>query len=91
MYSRNFIGLQRKNGWVAFEVGEVRNGKIKLDEAVIPIGIAAGFECVILVINKQEFTKTANIWGVKNNTKGTNTNRIVLFKKIIHSIIRKTE
>jgi hypothetical protein len=29
----------------------------------------------------QEFTKTSNIWGINNNTRGTNTNRIVLFNK----------
>jgi len=26
-------------------------------------------------------TKTTNCWGVENNFKGTNTNRIVLFRK----------
>jgi hypothetical protein len=26
------------------------------------------------------FTKTANIWGVRNNAKGTNSNRIVVFQ-----------
>ncbi|MBM3342942.1 MAG: site-specific DNA-methyltransferase [Betaproteobacteria bacterium] len=69
------------NGWVAFEVGEVRGGKIKLDEIVAPIGIAAGFACMAVAINAQKFTKTANIWGVANNAKGTNSNRIVLFRK----------
>ena len=29
----------------------------------------------------QEFTKTANCWGVENNRKGTNTNRIAVFRK----------
>lgn len=33
------------------------------------------------MINKQTFTKTANIWGISNNNKGTNTNRIVVFQK----------
>jgi hypothetical protein len=33
------------------------------------------------MINEQEFTKTANIWGTKNNEKGTNTNRIVVLRK----------
>ncbi len=69
------------NGWVAFEVGEVRNGKIKLEEVVAPIGISAGFACMAVAINAQKFTKTANIWGVSNNSLGTNTNRIVLFRK----------
>jgi len=68
-------------GFVAFEVGEVRGGKIKLEEYVVPLGLSAGFECIGIMINLQEFTKTANIWGVSNNKKGTNTNRIVLFRK----------
>jgi len=71
----------KPGGHVAFEVGEVRNGSIKLDEAVIPCGVAAGLEPVLILINEQKFTKTANCWGVDNNTKGTNTNRIVLFRK----------
>lgn len=73
--------ITKYGGWVAFEVGEIRKGTIKLDEVVVPLGINAGFNCLGIVINQQEFTKTANIWGVKNNTGGTNTNRIVLFFK----------
>jgi hypothetical protein len=71
----------RPGGHVAFEVGEVRNGKIKLEEAVLPCGVAAGLKPLLVVINSQQFTKTANCWGIKNNAKGTNTNRIVVFKK----------
>ena len=68
-------------GWVAFEVGEVNNGKIKLDEHVIPLGISSGFICAGVMVNSQDFTKTSNIWGVENMKIGTNTNRIVLFHK----------
>jgi hypothetical protein len=71
----------RPGGHVAFEVGEVRNGKVKLEEAVLPCGVAAGLEPLLVVINSQRFTKTANCWGVRNNSKGTNTNRIVVFRK----------
>ncbi|MBN1389199.1 MAG: site-specific DNA-methyltransferase [Candidatus Thermoplasmatota archaeon] len=73
--------VTRKGGWVAFEVGEVRNGGINLDEAVVPLGSDQGFECVGILVNDQVFTKTSNIWGVSNNRRGTNTNRIVIFKK----------
>ena len=73
--------ITRHGGWVAFEVGEVRQGKIKLDEHVVPLGLKAGFECCGILVNQQTFTKTANIWGVKNNARGTNTNRIVMFCK----------
>ena len=69
------------SGWVAFEVGEIRGGEIKLDQHVVPLGLESGFECAGILINQQEFTKTSNIWGVDNNSKGTNTNRIVLFQK----------
>ena len=68
-------------GWVAFEVGEVNNGKIKLDEYVVPLGIESGFDCAGIMVNSQDFTKTSNIWGVDNMKTGTNTNRIVLLNK----------
>ncbi len=81
---RVFLELFRitvPGGWVVFEVGEVRKGKIKLEEYVIDLGGKAGFSCAGVLINRQSFTKTANIWGVNNNSQGTNTNRIVLFQK----------
>ena len=68
-------------GHVAFEVGEVKGGAIKLEETVIPCGESVGLEPLAVVINAQIFTKTANCWGVANNRKGTNTNRIVVFRK----------
>jgi len=68
-------------GFIAFEVGEVKNGKIKLDELVAKIGLKVGLKYLGTLINLQEFTKTSNIWGIYNNKKGTNTNRIVLFTK----------
>lgn len=73
--------ITKKGGWVAFEVGEVKGGKIKLDEYIVPLGQKAGFCCQCIVINLQKFTKTSNIWGIGNNKSGTNTNRIVLFVK----------
>ena len=73
--------ITKNSGYVAFEVGEVRKGKVRLDEHVVPLGIEAGFQPLGILINLQNFTKTANIWGVNNNTLGTNTNRIVIFKK----------
>lgn len=78
---RELARVLQPGGHVAFEVGEVRHGKVKLEEAVLPCGIEAGLEPVLVLINDQEFTKTANCWGVDNNAKGTNTNRIVLFRK----------
>ncbi|MDB6021688.1 MAG: methylase domain protein, partial [Pedosphaera sp.] len=71
----------KPGGHVAFEVGEVRGGKIKLEEAALPCGVAAGLTPELVLINDQKFTKTANCWGVDNNFKGTNTNRIIVFRK----------
>ena len=68
-------------GVIAFEVGEVNKGAVKLEEAVLPCGIAAGLRPELVLINAQEFTKTARCWGVNNNSKGTNSNRIVVFSK----------
>ncbi len=69
----------RPGGFVAFEVGEVRKGKLRLEEYVEAIGSQAGFRCEEILINSQSFTKTSKIWGVSNNDKGTNSNRVALF------------
>jgi len=68
-------------GFVAFEVGEVRKSAVLLERHVIEAGAAAGLEPVLVLINSQKFTKTANCWGVKNDELGTNTNRVVLLRK----------
>jgi len=68
-------------GYGAFEVGEVRKGKIRLDDYVFPLIQKAGLEPIATYINRQQFTKTANIWGISNNSIGTNTNRVILFSK----------
>ncbi|MCX5873481.1 MAG: DNA methyltransferase [Deltaproteobacteria bacterium] len=75
--------VTKTGGWVAFEVGEIRKNTIRLEEIIAPVGMSIGFECNGIIINSQEFTKTANIWGVNNNKAGTNTNRIVLFRKTV--------
>lgn len=70
-----------KDGYIAFEVGDVRRGKLKMEELVMPAAKAAGLQPVLVLINAQEFTKTSNCWGVTNQTVGTNTNRVVLLRK----------
>ena len=73
--------VTRPGGFVAFEVGEIRGGRLRLDETVLPLGLGAGFRAHGVLVNTQAFTKTAHIWGVDNHVKGTNSNRIVLFEK----------
>jgi hypothetical protein len=68
-------------GYVAFEVGEVRNGKILLETLVVPAALTAGLIPEMVIVNSQIFTKTSNCWGVDNLKKGTNTNRIILLRK----------
>jgi hypothetical protein len=69
------------NGWLVFEVGEIRGGKICLEHSALRCGVFAGFRPVLVMINQQLFTKTAQCWGVDNNQKGTNSNRIVVFRR----------
>jgi hypothetical protein len=78
---RELFRLTAPGGHVAFEVGEIRKGRIRLDEHIVPIGADAGFFPLAILVNQQKFTKTSRIWGIGNNESGTNTNRIVLFRK----------
>jgi hypothetical protein len=68
-------------GHVAFEVGEVRNGKVLLERLVWDAADGLPFDRLCVMVNQQEFTKTANCWGVRNNARGTNTNRIVVLRR----------
>ena len=79
-----FVELKRilkSTGRIAFEVGEVHKGTVNLEESVATAALEAGLMPEEVVINEQKFTKTANCWGVDNNKKGTNSNRIVILKK----------
>jgi hypothetical protein len=73
----------RPGGVVAFEVGEVRGGKVLLERHVVDAIDGLPFAVLGVMVNQQEFTKTANCWGVSNNTVGTNTNRIVLAARAV--------
>lgn len=70
-----------KTGYIAFEVGEVHKGKLQLENWVIDAAIKAGLEVEAVMINRHAFTKTANLWKVDNNQKGTNSNRVVIMRK----------
>lgn len=78
---RELHRVLKPGGHIAFEVGEIHGGLTKLEETVLPCGAEVGLDPLLVVINDQTFTKTANCWGVDNMAKGTNTNRIVVFRK----------
>jgi hypothetical protein len=73
--------VTRKGGRIAFEVGEVRGGALQLEGLVLRAAQGLPLEPLGVLVNVQNFTKTANCWGVANNAKGTNTNRIVLMQR----------
>ena len=68
-------------GVFAFEVGEIRRGSLLLDRVVADVAQETAWESVCVVINEQTFTKTSNMWGVDNNKRGTNSNRIVVMRR----------
>ncbi|MCH9757501.1 MAG: site-specific DNA-methyltransferase [Proteobacteria bacterium] len=76
-----FARVLQSGGMVAFEVGEARNGKLLLEQLVAEAVRGLPFTLLAVLVNQQQFTKTANCWGVNNNEKGTNSNRIVLLQK----------
>ncbi len=71
----------RPDGWIAFEVGEVRKSSLPLEEHVVAAADAAGLRTAAVIIHSHVFTKTAHCWGVSNNRGGTNSNRVVLLRK----------
>lgn len=73
--------ITRPGGHIAFEVGEVRNGTVRLEENVICAAEGLPLTTLGVMINQQDFTKTSNCWGVSNNTIGTNSNRIVILQR----------
>lgn len=79
---RELSRVVKPGGHIAYEVGEVRGGKVELDRVVLDAAEGLPLQPVAVLINDQEFTKTANCWGVNNNKSGTNTNRIVIMERL---------
>jgi hypothetical protein len=77
----------RSGGRAVIEVGEVEYGNriLYLEElliALFPMNLETGIlQVEELFLHTQEFTKLANCWDVKNNEKGTNTNRCLVIRK----------
>ena len=78
---REMCRVTRAGGHIAFEVGEVRSGKKLLEEQTLRAARGLPLRPRAVLINRQRFTKTSNLWGVGNNRDGTNTNRVALFQK----------
>ena len=83
------LRVVKPKGYAVIEVGEVENssGMIFLDEVVAKMAektSIGGKRFIIeeVLINQQNFTKLANCFRVDNNTKGTNTNRMVVLKAV---------
>jgi hypothetical protein len=64
------------------EVGEIRNHGVNLDEFITPIGKDVEFVIEQAQIDTQDFINSLNPWGVSNNSKGTNTSRVVFLQKL---------
>lgn len=84
MIRKTLVELMRvvkPGGYIAIEVGDVRGGKVNLERYVWQA--AQGLPCSRLgvIVHAAEFTKSAHCFGVKNNSKGTNSNRIVLMQR----------
>ena len=71
----------KPGGALCFEVGEVATKNVRLEIEAVQIGAEAGFEVECIVVNAQNFTKTAHLWGVTNGARGTNSNRVVVLRK----------
>ncbi len=71
----------RRGAFSAFEVGEVRNGKVLLERLVWRAAEGLPLKRCFVVVNRQNFTKTSHTWGVTNRRQGTNSNRIVVLQR----------
>ena len=72
--------ISATGSFFAFEVGEVRRGRLALDPVVVEAAGETPWEPLAVVVNEQRFTKTSNTWGIANNRGGTNSNRIVVMR-----------
>ncbi len=88
---REMNRVLRQGGVCVIEVGDVAlgNQRVNLDEEIVSIACALASTCPgyslhpeHVLVNQQAFTKLSNCFGVTNNEKGTNTNRLVVLRKL---------
>ena len=79
---RELCRVVKPGGFICYEVGEVRNATVKLEDVVFRAirDTQLPIEVIGVLVNQQDFTKTSNTWGVTNNRRGTNTNRVVMMR-----------
>jgi DNA modification methylase len=80
---REFHRVLRPGRHAVVEVGEVARRGVRhdLDEHIAERAARTGFAVVAVLVNQQRFTKTAHIFRVTNNRRGTNTNRMVVLQR----------
>lgn len=66
----------RPGGHVAYEVGDLRGGRILLDEHVLRAADGLALRPRAVIVNGGGFSRSSHSWH-----RGTTTNRIVLFQK----------
>lgn len=84
---KEMLRVLKPRACAVIEVGEVESGGsiVNLDEVVAEEARKVRtqgklFSVEEVLINKQSFTKLSNCFRVDNNTKGTNTNRMVVLR-----------
>jgi len=73
--------VTKKQGLIAFEVGEIKKGTLPMEQLVLPCAQSIGLIPRFILINDSRFTKTSHCWGMENGRKGTNTNRVIILQK----------
>jgi len=76
---RELHRITKPRGFVAFEVGEVRNNSVRLDEHIVPLGVKAGFSCLGIVKNTQH-SISKGMMSRRENTEIA-VDSIILFRK----------
>ena len=73
--------IVRPGGYIAMEVGEIHKGTVHLERLVW--NAAKGLPChrIGVIMNQQDFTKSAHSAGITNGKRGTNSNRIVVLQR----------
>jgi DNA modification methylase len=74
----------KKGKYCIIEVGDVRKGKINLDEFIVDLADETGFEVERVLISYISAPKISKAFSRKKPGEGTKTNRCVIMKKIKH-------